>query len=79
MVLAKLGIPILKPLVKRMCPVFVVGARLIVLSAPSSGHCLESMNRKFLSIGHAYQLWDFQEIKTVQMKYWIFESSYERV
>ena len=41
-ILDKFGITTVKPLVKRMCPGFEVGARLVVLPAPSSGHCSES-------------------------------------
>lgn len=78
-ILDKFGITIVKPLVKRMCPGFEVGARLVVLPALSSGHCSESKNKKFLILWHAYQCSCFQKFRAVQMKYWIFKSHYGRV
>ena len=78
-ILDKFGITIMKPLVKRMCPGLEVGARLVVLPAPSSGHCSESKNKKFLILWYVYQCSDFQKFRAVQMKYWIFKSCYGRV
>lgn len=63
-ILDKFGITIVKPLVKRMCPGFEVGARLVVLPALSSGHCSESKKKKqeILNLMACLSMFMFSEI-----------------